>query len=102
MKQIIETAKSFLLISCCFCCANGFAQTSVPEPSQEPAVPYRLFKTQNIWTFIRLNTVTGKMWQVQFDVKGNERFYITLQEENLADAKEIISGRFTLYPTGNI
>lgn len=31
---------------------------------------YRLFKTQNTWTFIKLNTRTGQMWQMQFDVQG--------------------------------
>ena len=25
---------------------------------------YQLFATQNIWTFIKLNTRNGKMWQV--------------------------------------
>jgi hypothetical protein len=34
---------------------------------------YRLFPTQNMWTFIKLNTRTGQMWQVQYDVKDNNR-----------------------------
>ena len=28
-------------------------------------VAYRLFPTQNMWTFIKLNTRNGQMWQVQ-------------------------------------
>ena len=29
-----------------------------------------LYETQNMWTFIMLDTYTGKNWQVQFSVKG--------------------------------
>ncbi len=66
------------------------------------AVKYRLFPTQNMWTFIKLNTRNGKMWQVQFDVQENNRFETYLNLLPLASKEKEIDDRFTLYPTQNI
>ncbi len=85
-----------------FVCKNLFAQSSISEPSQEPIVPYRLFRTTNYWTFIELNTITGQMWQIQFDVEDDNRGSTVLNSKDLAKGKERIPGRFTLYPTSNM
>ena len=64
---------------------------------------YQLFPTQNYWTFIKLDTRNGKMWQVHFSVKGSEeRGEVKLNTVPLInkDAEEV--GRFTLYPTENM
>jgi len=63
---------------------------------------YKLFPTQNMWTFIKLNTRNGKMWQVQFDVQGDNRMETFLNMLPLATKDEELNGRFTLYPTENI
>lgn len=65
-------------------------------------VTYRLFPTQNMWTFIKLNTRNGRMWQVQFDVEGDNRFETHLNILSLVDKEKEIDDRFTLYPTQNI
>jgi len=83
-------------------CGNLFAQTVQNEPSQDPVVPYRLFRTTNIWTFIQLDTITGRMWQIQFDIDGDARGAVILNSQNLASGKETIIGRFTLFPTSNM
>ncbi len=31
---------------------------------------YQLFPTENMWTFLKLNTVTGQIWQVQYSIDG--------------------------------
>lgn len=98
MKKII----SILLILFCFCSRQMFGQESISEPNQSPIVPYRLFKTTNRWTFIQLDTMTGKMWQIQYDTRGNDRGSVVLNDIDLAKDKEKISGRFTLYPTQNM
>jgi hypothetical protein len=36
---------------------------------------YKLFPTKNMWTFIKLDTRNGRMWQVQFSVKGDDYRY---------------------------
>lgn len=63
---------------------------------------YKLFPTQNMWTFIKLNTRTGQMWQVQYDVNGDNRGEYDLNEVSLAAKEKEVNGRFTLYPTQNI
>jgi hypothetical protein len=63
---------------------------------------YKLFQTENMWTFIKLNTRNGKMWQVQFDVQGDTRLETFLNMIPLVSENNEVSGRFTLYPTQNI
>ena len=62
---------------------------------------YELFPTQNLWTFIKLNTSNGKMWQVQFSVKDS-RIVTELNSIPLVLNEMEMNGRFTLYPTDNI
>jgi hypothetical protein len=79
-----------------------YAQNQTTEPVQEPIVPYRLYKTTNNWTFIQLETTTGKMWQIQYSVQDDNRGGVVLNDKNLAKDKEVVVGRFTLYPTSNM
>ena len=65
------------------------------------AVKYRPFATQNMWTFIKLNTRNGLMWQVQFDIEGNDRFETYLNLLPLVTKEKELDDRFTLYPTQN-
>lgn len=54
-----------------------------------------------MWTFIKLDTRNGKMWQVQFSVKGDDyRFEIPLNTTALAT--DSTNGRYELYPTQNM
>ncbi len=63
---------------------------------------YRLFPTDNYWTFIKLDTRNGKMWQVHFTIsqEGYEGELI-LNSDSLVLETEEVNGRFTLYPTKN-
>lgn len=68
-----------------------------------PAVNYRLFPTENMWNFIKLNTRNGQMWQVQYDVgDGDRRMEAPLNLISLVKGDEEASDRFNLYPTQNI
>ena len=79
-----------------------FAQTKQIASNQEAVVPYRLFKTTNMWNFIQLETATGRMWQIQYDIKGDSRGSVVINDENLAENKKSIVGRFTLHATDNM
>lgn len=64
---------------------------------------YKLFKTQNMWTFLKLDTRNGRVWQVQFSVKGSEyRYELPISTIPRVFSLEEFNGRFTLYPTENI
>lgn len=64
---------------------------------------YQMFPTQNIWTFIKLDTRNGKLWQVHFSINGeSERGELDINIIPLVDKEEESNGRFTLYPTKNM
>lgn len=65
-------------------------------------VSFRLFPTQNMWTFLKLDTRNGKIWQVQYDIEGDNRFETYLNILSLIDLDKELDDRFTLYPTQNI
>lgn len=73
------------------------------EYAQDPKANYRLFKTRNIYTFIKLDTRTGQMELVQWSVNRNNRITYTLSDEKLIHPLDIEEpGRFTLYATTNM
>jgi hypothetical protein len=56
-----------------------------------------------MWTFLKLDTRTGKIWQVQYSVEGSEyRFETALNTVDLTDGTNPKPGRFGLYKTQNI
>lgn len=66
---------------------------------------YKLYQTENIWTFIELETYTGRMWQVQYTLDDSKmvRGKVELNASNLAGGeRNEYAGRFELYPTQNI
>lgn len=74
------------------------AQSTVEQPT---IYPFKLYPTDNMWTFIKLDTRNGKMWQVQFSVKGDDyRFETVLSSTILAEGSK--AGRFELYATQNM
>jgi len=86
---------------------HSFAQTDI-KPNDNTTqqninvVPYRLFATQNLWIFIKLNTRTGQMWLVQFGLESDKRLVADLNSLSLVSTDKEANDRFTLYPTQNI
>lgn len=73
--------------------------------SQHTAQCYKLYPTDNIWTFLELETFSGRIWQVQYSTEGaSKRFKTVLNGESLLpifDTEEY-AGRFELYKTQNM
>lgn len=64
---------------------------------------FKLFKTQNMWTFLKLDTRNGCVWQVQYSVKGADyRFETPISLISKVFSRDEFNGRFTLYQTDNI
>ena len=90
------------------CTDNAPRPTSKEEIKEQLIQTYdierfKLFSTQNMWTFIKLDTQTGQMWQIQYSVKGDEeRFEYDLNANPLITTGKKVNGRFELYPTQNI
>lgn len=83
--------------------AQGTPDVPIQNISTDSIVNYRLFATKNMYTFIKLNTRNGQMWQVQWSIKGSEyRYETTLSDIPRVNEEEESNGRFFLYPTTNI
>lgn len=85
---------------------SAFAQSTSEAPIQnistDSTVVYRLFSTRNMYTFIKLNTRNGQMWQVQWGTESQYRFETILSDIPRINKEEEKNGRFFLYPTTNI
>ena len=81
---------------------TAFSQTNtISTVSPDNDIVYRLFPTQNIWTFIKLNTRNGQMWQVQYSTKDNQ-LEVPLSLITRVSSEGEANGRFFLYPTQNM
>ena len=91
MKNLISILfLCFVVISSTFICANASDKR------------YTLYKTDNIYTLLKLDTRTGLIWQVHWSIDENksDRIVLPLSTEILSlDTKD---GRFALFPTTNM
>lgn len=70
--------------------------------SESNNLPYKLFSTNNMWTFLKLDTRNGRLWQVQWNINEDKRFETFLNILPLVSPEDEKEGRFELYPTTNI
>ncbi len=101
----INMKKSILLVIIVLTTMISYAQSDLEKDAafdqNTSNVTYKIFPTKNMWNFIKLNTKTGQMWQVQFDVNGKDRFQTDLNILPLVIKEKQVDNRFTLYPTQN-
>lgn len=85
--------------------AEGVAEGIATNPNQLNN-RYKLYPTDNMWTFLKLDTCTGSVWQVQFVVNGDNRMqsWFIFPQLKWDESWEPIDniGRFELYPTQNM
>lgn len=75
--------------------------SSITEKKQSESIIYKLFPTTNMWTFIKLNTRTGQLYQVQYHTEDDKRFETYLNSTFRVTPENELNGRFTLYSTQN-
>lgn len=95
MKKIIISI-FFILLTITAFAQDQTTPMSIVSPDSE--IVYRLFSTRNKWTYIKLNTRNGQMWQVQYSLEDNNMEY-PLSLTPLVLKEEEKNGRFFLYPT---
>ena len=97
------------IIICFFLCFTVFAPTDAQAldsntkttvASPDCNVNFRLYQTNNRWTFLKLDTRTGEIMHVQYSTDNNLMQY-ELNNIPLAEGNEAKPGRFFLYPTEN-
>ena len=85
--------------------AEGVAEGIATNPNQLNN-RYKLYPTDNMWTFLKLDTCLGYVWQVQFVINSDNRWQDKIVyasrldwDENWEPLANI--NRFELYPTQN-
>lgn len=63
---------------------------------------YKLYPTFNRYNFLKLDTQTGRVTIVQYDVQGDNEFeyFLDIVRPYIPDSLQVV-GRFELYPTRN-
>ena len=64
---------------------------------------YKLYPTENIYTLLKLDTKTGKIWQVQWSLESENEGTLIINSDDLTSWSEGYgSNSFELYPTLNM
>lgn len=69
-------------------------KTTIQQKQVSENAVYQLFPTPNVWTFIKLDTRNGKMWQVQWGTDEKNRFESILSDISRVNYDEEKNGRF--------
>ena len=61
---------------------------------------FKLYPTENIYTFLKLDTATGKIDQLQWSLESDNEGSVTINSDDLSLGSGC--GTFELYPTKNM
>lgn len=61
---------------------------------------FKMYQTENIFNLLKLDTMTGQIWQVQWNLDKDKEFSVVINSEDLSQGSG--SGTFELYPTKNM
>lgn len=63
---------------------------------------YKMYQTENIYNLLKLDTRTGKVWQVQYRMKETKAQVVEINYFGIVYEIDGWDGRFELYPTKNM
>lgn len=63
---------------------------------------YKIYQTENTYNLLKLDSRTGKVWQVQYRMKDVEPSVVSINYIGVVFESEGWDGRFELYPTKNM
>lgn len=95
----------FILLAAVLMTASVMAEIDYPQyrdvnHNTDTQVRYKLYPTFNMWTFLKLDTRTGIITQVQYSTTGND-VECLLGAPTKGLSEEGKNGRYELYPTQN-
>lgn len=93
--QIEEVAKDSLI-------ANISDRLDVIEYRLARVDRYKLYKTENMYNLLKLDTATGKIEQLQWSLDNNKEMTMTINDIDLTYGQGGVAGVFELYPTNNM
>ena len=69
----------------------------------ESTTRYKMYKTENTYNLLKLDTATGRVWQVQYRLGSTKSMTVVIDDYSLLwDDETPKAGRFELYPTNNM
>ena len=74
----------------------SFLVHSASTPWNENPNRYALYETKNMWTFILLDKYSGKLWQCQYSVKGDDYRASWVINSNILSYTD--TNKFTIQP----
>lgn len=76
----------------------------IAEQSGKIIPRYKMYKTENTYNLLKLDTATGRIWQVQYGMnKSSTKMEVPVDDTSLLwKDEEQQSGRYELYPTNNM
>lgn len=101
MKQLIYR-KNIRQWICAILCSLLLLFVGGCSNDKVAAPMYELYPTQNFYTFLKLNTKTGQVSQVQYAINNDDRFEIGINDAPLVEGSASEAGRFKLSPTQNM
>lgn len=64
---------------------------------------YKIYPTSNMYNFIKLDTMTGKLWRIQWSLDNDEEYEVPIDTGNRIPYDGTwVNNRFEVYPTNNI
>lgn len=80
------------------------AQIKAIYDRMENFIPrYKMYKTENVYHLIKLDTATGRVWQVQYRSGNIDSKTTAIDDSSLLwSFEDEVAGRFDLYPTPNM
>lgn len=103
MKTKILTLTFILITTASFSQSQTNNANTIQAKDESENTVYKLYPTKNNWTFIKLDTRNGKMWQEHFTVSEDGiQTEIILNPVSLVFKEKEINGRFNLYATENM
>lgn len=91
LKKLGEIDKSIML-------ANYYLECIDVNNSKKNR--YKFYPTENMYTFLELDTQTGRIQQVQWALSEGKEFSIVINNDDLNEERRM--GNYELYPTQNI
>lgn len=82
-------------------CGRDTDTSNEPLKTQDIGTPrFKVYKTENLWTLLLLDTQTGRLWQAQYSMdKNSGQVVMPISTKVLASGQD---GRFDLTQTANI
>ena len=78
----------------------AYDTATIVAPTTNSVNNYLLYPTPNVYTFLKLDTRNGRIWQVHYTMDDGLDFEVELNSQELVtDGKP---GQFALYPTTNM